>query len=49
MPILIICWTINISNKKQVFKEQEEIYLESDGKAQETLAAISLVKELNAE
>jgi ATP-binding cassette, subfamily B (MDR/TAP), member 1 len=49
LPILILCWSFNIACKRAVFKEQDEIYLDSDGKAQESLGAISLVKQMNAE
>jgi ABC-type bacteriocin/lantibiotic exporter with double-glycine peptidase domain len=48
MPFMILAWTKNIKIRQVVFSEHKEIYEESDQKAQETLGAIKLVKQMNA-
>lgn len=49
LPIIIISWTVNIAVKTETGQEEDEIYRESDTKLQETLGAITLVKQMNAE
>lgn len=48
LPFLILAWTYNIVTKHKVFKDRNQIFSESDIKAQESLEAIKLVKQMNA-
>ena len=49
MPLIIMGWTINVRVRHQTFKEQRDIFEESDQRAQESFSAIKLVKQMNAE
>ncbi len=48
LPFLMLAWTYNIVTKHKVFKERNQIFTDSDIKAQETLSSIKLVKQMNA-
>jgi len=49
LPFLLIAWAKNVRARQSTINEHKEIYDESDQKAQETLSAIKLVKQMNAE
>ena len=48
-PLLIIVYAKAVSVRHKMIKEYDEVYQESDIKAQESLSAIKLVKQMNAE
>jgi ABC-type bacteriocin/lantibiotic exporter with double-glycine peptidase domain len=49
MPFLMLGWTKNVQMRQAFLNKHQEIYEEADQKAQETLGAVKLVKQMNAE
>lgn len=49
LPIVLLTWTNHNDVKSSTAKEEDDIYRESDSKLQESLGAITLVKQMNAE
>ena len=49
IPFVICAWTKNIKTKVEIGEEFDAIYRQSDAKAQESIGAIKLVKQMNAE
>jgi ATP-binding cassette, subfamily B (MDR/TAP), member 1 len=48
IPVIIIVWTKSIAIKVETGHEEDQVYRESDAKAQESLSAIKMIKQMNS-
>jgi ABC-type bacteriocin/lantibiotic exporter with double-glycine peptidase domain len=49
IPFFMLAWTKNIKMRQAFLNKHQEMYEEADQRAQETLGAVKLVKQMNAE
>lgn len=48
IPLLIIGWTKSLAYRAEISKEEDEVYRECASRAQESITAIKLVKQMNS-